>query len=140
MLVAVWLLVALPAAVALFLNGSRTIVLAGHDAVVRPSLDGWATVDLGPYLPNVRYPSHSKIGAHIDLGKTTSGSYAVIIQRYAFLASQPQAQIRKVARQPGRPGRGQRCRRRAARDWRARPSCSSSAGGAGPSCAGCRAG
>ncbi len=96
MLVAVWLLVALPAAVALFLNGSRTIVLAGHDAVVRPSLDGWATVDLGPYLPNVRYPSHSKIGAHIDLGKTTSGSYAVIIQRYAFLASQPQAQIRKV--------------------------------------------
>ena len=96
MLVAVWLLVALPATVALFLNGSRTIVLAGHDAVVRPSLDGWATVDLGPYLPNLRYPSNSKLGAHIDLGKTTAGSYEVLIQRYAFIASQPQAQIRKV--------------------------------------------
>jgi hypothetical protein len=96
MLVAVWLLVALPTAAALFLNGSRTIVLAGHDAVVSPSLDGWATLDLGPYLPNLRYPSGSRLGAHIDLGKTTAGSYQVLIQRYAFIASQPQAQIRKV--------------------------------------------
>lgn len=95
-LVAVWLLVALPTAAALFLNGSRTIVLAGHDAVVSPSLDGWATLDLGPYLPNLRYPSGGRIGAHIDLGKTTAGSYQVLIQRYAFIASQPQAQIRKV--------------------------------------------
>jgi hypothetical protein len=96
MLVAVWLLVALPTAAALFLNGSRTIALAGHDAVVSPTLDGWATLDLGPYLPNLRYPSESRLGAHIDLGKTTAGSYQVLIQRYAFIASQPQAQIRKV--------------------------------------------
>ena len=93
---AAWLLVALPAAVALFLNGSRSIVLAGHDAVVRPSLDGWATLDMGPYLPNFRYPSGSRIGADIELGKTTTGSYEALIQRYAFIASQPEAQIRKV--------------------------------------------
>src|SRR3954470_14073703 len=96
MLVAVWLLVALPAAVALFLNGSRTVVLAGHDAVVRPSLDGWATLDLGPYLPDLRYPTGGRLGARIDLGKTTADSYAALVRRYGFIASRPESQVRKV--------------------------------------------
>src|SRR4051794_37043719 len=96
MLVAVWLLVAVPTAVLLFLNGSRPIVVAGHDAIVAPSLDGWATLDLGPYLPSLRYPTGSRLGAHIELGKTAVGSYDVLIQRYAFIASQPEAQIQKV--------------------------------------------
>ena len=96
LLTAAWLLVAAPVSGALFLHGSRTIVLAGHDAVVRPSLDGWATLDLGPYLPNVRYPSGGRLGAHIDLGKTTADSYPALIRRYAFIASQPDAQVRKV--------------------------------------------
>ena len=91
-----WLLVALPTAVALFLTGSRATVVAGHDAVVRPSLDGYATVDLGPYLPSFRYPSGSTVGARIDLGKTTADSYSALIQRYAFIASRPEAQVRKV--------------------------------------------
>ena len=56
MLFATWLLVAAPTAVTLFLTGSRTTVVAGHDAVVSPTLDGYATLDLGPYLPNFRYP------------------------------------------------------------------------------------
>src|SRR3954453_8208185 len=93
---ALWLLVALPTAVALFLTGSRATVVAGHDAVVRPSLDGYATVDLGPYLPSFRYPSGGTVGARIELGKTTAGSYTALIQRYAFIASRPEAQIRKV--------------------------------------------
>src|SRR5689334_25428186 len=84
-LVAAWLVVALPAAVLLFLGSHRTTVVAGHDAVVSPSTDGYATVDLGPYLPDLRYPSGSRIGARIDLGKTTADSYAALIQRYAFL-------------------------------------------------------
>ncbi len=96
MLVVAWLVVAAPAAALLCLHGSRTTVLAGHDAVVRPSLDGYATLDLGPYLPSVRYPSGGRIGAQIDLGKTTAGSYASLIERYAFLASQPEGQIAKV--------------------------------------------
>jgi hypothetical protein len=96
LLVAAWALVAAPVTGALFLHGSRTLVLAGHDAVVRPSLDGWATLDLGPYLPNVRYPSGGRLGARIDLGKTTADSYAALIRRYAFIASQPDAQVRKV--------------------------------------------
>ncbi len=96
MLVAAWLVVAVPAAAVLFLTGSRETVVAGHDAEVQPTLDGYATVDLGPYLPNFRYPTGGRFGAHIDLGKTTSDSYSSLIQRYAFLASQPEGQIRKV--------------------------------------------
>lgn len=95
-LLATWLVVALPTAAVLFLTGSRSTVVAGHDAVVRPSLDGYATLDLGPYLPNFRYPSGGRIGARIDLGKTTADSYPALIQRYAFLASRPEGQIRKV--------------------------------------------
>jgi hypothetical protein len=95
-LLGAWVLVALPTAVAVFLLGSRSTVLAGHDAVVRASLDGYATLDLGPYLPNVRYPTGARIGAHIDLGKTTADSYTQLIQRYAFIASQPEGQIHKV--------------------------------------------
>ena len=96
LLVAVWALVAVPVAVALFLQGSRSTVVAGHDAVVRASLDGYATLDLGPYLPNLRYPSGGRLGARIDLGKTTADSYPTLIRRYAFIASQPEAQIGKV--------------------------------------------
>ena len=96
LLLASWLVVALPAATTLFLTGSRATVLAGHDAVVRASLDGYATLDLGPYLPNLRYPTGAPVGARIDLGKTTADSYPALIQRYAFIASQPEGQIRKV--------------------------------------------
>jgi hypothetical protein len=95
-LVAAWLAVALPTTALLFLNGSRTIVLAGHDAVVRPSLDGYATLDLGPYLPRFRYPAEGRLGAHIDLGKTRLDSYDELIDRYAFIASQPLGQVAKV--------------------------------------------
>ena len=87
---------ALPTGGLLFLSTERSTVIAGHDAVVRGSLDGYVTLDLGPYLPNFRYPTDSTVGAHIDLGKTTADSYQALIQRYAFIASQPQGQIRKV--------------------------------------------
>ncbi|MGA8208632.1 MAG: metallophosphoesterase, partial [Nocardioidaceae bacterium] len=87
---------AVPVAAALFLTGSRSLVLAGHDAVVSPRLDGYATLDLGPYLPDLRYPTGHRLGARIDLGKTTAGTYSSLIERYAFLASQPEAQIQKV--------------------------------------------
>ncbi|MBA3266565.1 MAG: hypothetical protein H0T14_09400, partial [Nocardioidaceae bacterium] len=52
-----WLLVALPVAGNAFLTAERDTVLAGHDATVSPTNDGWATIDLGAYLPNVRYPT-----------------------------------------------------------------------------------
>ncbi len=95
-LAGLWLLVAAPAAVGFFLSGSRTTVVAGHDTVVSPALDGYATVDLGPYIPDLRVDSGSALGARLDLGATDATSYEVLIERYAFIASQPEAQVAKV--------------------------------------------
>ena len=95
-LVVAWLLVALPVAVVLFASGSRSTVVAGHDAVVRPTFDGFATLDLGPYIPSFRLPTGGRLGADIDLGATEVDSYEALIERYAFLASQPEGQVAKV--------------------------------------------
>jgi len=92
----VWLVIATPLSFAIFMNSSKSTVLASHDAVVRPSLDGYATLDLGPYLPNLRYPTGQPIGAAIDLGKTNLTTYQALIQRYAFIGSQPEGQIAKL--------------------------------------------
>jgi hypothetical protein len=89
--------VAVPVTVLVFLNSSRTTVLATHEAVVRPTMDGWAMLDLGPFLPSFRYPTGGPLGADIELGKTSATSYDELVQRYAFLASQPEGQIAKVA-------------------------------------------
>jgi hypothetical protein len=95
-LAVVWLVIALPLAVVLFLTGSRSTVVAGHDAEVSPTLDGYATLDLGPYIPNFRIPTGNRLGAAIDLGATDLNSYEALINRYAFIASQPEGQIAKV--------------------------------------------
>ena len=95
-LMALWLVVTLPLAALIFLTGSRGTVLAGHDAEISPTLDGYATLDLGPYLPNFRVPTGTRLGAAIDLGATDLNSYDALIRRYAFIASQPEGQIAKV--------------------------------------------
>ncbi len=119
-LTGVWLVVAAPAASSLFATGSRDTVVAGHDAVVRPTFDGYATVDLGPYIPRFRLPSGGWLGADIDLGATELQSYDALIERYAFIASQPEGQITKVQASDQRPGLGQRGPRRADRPGRPR--------------------
>lgn len=90
------LAVAVVATIALFLSGSRTIVLASHDATVRPTLDGDVVVRTGPLLPDVRRRGGGPIGVDIVLGKTEAGSADELISRYAFIASQPEAQVAKV--------------------------------------------
>jgi hypothetical protein len=95
-LVLAWLLVAVPVAAALFVTGSRSTVVAGHDAVVSPTFDAHATLDLGPYIPSFRLPTGARLGADIDLGATELGSYEALIERYAFIASQPEGQVAKV--------------------------------------------
>ena len=94
--VASWLLLAVPVAALLFLGGSRSTVIAGHDATVEPALDGFATLDLGPYLPSFRLPTGGRLGASIDLGATELDSYDALIERYAFIASQPEGQVARV--------------------------------------------
>ena len=92
----VWLVVAVASGSAIFLASSREVVLASHDSVVRPTLDGWVSVSTGPVLPDVRLDSGSRVGVDISLGKTTAGSPEVLVQRYALIASQPEGSVAKV--------------------------------------------
>ena len=85
-------------ALALFLNSSRTIVLASHDALVRPTLDGYVVLHTGPILPDFRVDSGTPIGVDVTLGKTNATSTQELLQRYAYIASQPEGQIAKVQR------------------------------------------
>src|SRR5680860_451773 len=96
--VVAWALVAVPVSFLIFMGGSKTTVIASHDARVSPTLDGYATLDLGPYLPNLRYPAANRLGVQIDLGKTNVDSYQLLIERYAFIGSAPEAQIAKLRR------------------------------------------
>lgn len=95
-LVLLWAAGAAVISVLVFLNASRATVIAGHDAEVRPTLDGYATLDVGPYLPRFRVDTGQRIGADIDLGATDLDSYSELVQRYAVLASQPEGQIDKL--------------------------------------------
>lgn len=94
--VAVWAGVAAVAGLAFFLLSSRTVVLASHDAVVRPDLSGRVVVHTGPVLPDFRDDSGHRVGVDIRLGKTQAGSTSELVRRYGYIASQPEGQIAKV--------------------------------------------
>ncbi len=91
-----WAVIAVPVAYASFLHAERPTLIAGHDVTVSPTRDGWATFDLGAFLPDMRYPTDHTLGVHIDVGATTLDNYDTIIKRYAVLASQPQGEVSKV--------------------------------------------
>ena len=93
---AVWAVLAAAAGLALFLLSSRTVVLASHDAVLRPNLHGQVVVHTGPVLPDFRIGSGGRVGVDIRLGKTDAESTEALVERYAFIASQPEGQIAKV--------------------------------------------
>ncbi|WP_240617153.1 metallophosphoesterase [Nocardioides speluncae] len=94
--VVAWVVLAVPIALWLFLNSSATTVIVGHDAVLRPTLDRQITLHTGPFLPDVRQDSPARFGVDITLGKTEARSTDELLQRYAFIASQPEGQIQKV--------------------------------------------
>jgi hypothetical protein len=97
-LAVVWLVVTVATGLAIFLGSSRTVVLASHDAVLRPTLDGYVVLRTGPVLPDLRIDSGSPVGADVILGKTNAGSTEELVQRYGYIASQPEGQIAKVRR------------------------------------------
>jgi len=86
----------LSVAVSLFLNSSRTVVLVGHDTVVRPTLARDAVVETGPLLPDLRFRDVGPVGVTLTLGKTEVGSIEELVQRYALIASDPTAPVGKV--------------------------------------------
>ena len=91
-----WAVIAVPVAYHAFMTDERATVIAGHDVVVSPTRDGWATIDLGAFLPDVRYPTDRTLGVAIDVGATNLEDYNALIQRYAVIASQPEGEIAKV--------------------------------------------
>lgn len=99
--VLVWLVVALPSWVLLFGNSHTEMVVASHDAVVRPNFDGYVRLDLGPYLPAVRSDSGNRIGVDIELGKTTATTAPELAVRYAAIAAHPDAETKRVGEELG---------------------------------------
>jgi hypothetical protein len=83
-------------AVSLFLTSSRTVVLVGHDTVVRPTLARDAVVETGPLLPDFRFRDVGPLGVTLTLGKTEVGSIEELVERYALIAGDPRAPIDKV--------------------------------------------
>src|SRR5690349_16248189 len=75
------------------------MVVAGHDAVVRPTFDHHVRLETGPYLPDFRMPSDSRVGVRITMGKTESQSTDELIQRYALIASHTDVEARAVTRE-----------------------------------------
>jgi hypothetical protein len=97
--IAVWVLLTLGCATAIFLHSSRETTLASHDAVIRPDLSGHVVLLTGPVLPDVRVPLGERVGVSVTLGKTDAPSTAALIDRYALIASQPEgpeARVREV--------------------------------------------
>jgi hypothetical protein len=95
---AAWAIIAVFASYHLFMSDSRHTVIAGHDATVSPTHDGYATMDLGAYLPDVRYPTHRILGVEVVVGKTDLDTYEGLLQRYELIGSHPQGEVDKVVR------------------------------------------
>lgn len=97
-LAAVWAVVSLAVGFAVFLDSSRAVVLASHDALLRPTLDGYVELHTGPVLPDLRLDSGSRVGAEIVLGKTNVDTMEALVGRYGYIASQPEGQVAVVRR------------------------------------------
>ena len=91
-----WLVVALPAWGVAFTHSSSEMVLASHDAVVHPTLDGHVHLDMGPYLPDLRTTSGGRIGVLVEMRKTTATTTGELAQRYAAIAAHPEAEQDRV--------------------------------------------
>ena len=94
-----WLVVALPAWAIAFTHSSSDMVVASHDAVVHPTLDGWVRIDMGPYVPDLRTRSHGRIGVVVVMEKTTANSTSELVQRYATMAARPGAEERRITQE-----------------------------------------
>jgi hypothetical protein len=96
LLLALSVALGLVVAVSLFLNSTRTVVLVGHDTVVRPTMSHDAVIQTGPLLPDLRFRDVGPVGVTLTLGKTEVGSIEELVERYAYIAGDPTAQVDKV--------------------------------------------
>ncbi len=95
-LLLVWLALAAVIGLAVFVTSSTRTTVAGHDADVRPTVDGWVTVRTGALLPDLRVPAGHRLGVELTLGKTRADSIEGLVDRYVLLAADPDAQVDRV--------------------------------------------
>jgi hypothetical protein len=95
-LAAVWAVVAVTVGLGFFLNAEREAVVAGHDTVIRPTLDGYVVVHTGPVLPDLRLDSGRRIGVDVTLGKTNASTLGELVERYAVIGAQPEGSVARV--------------------------------------------
>ncbi|MGA9715927.1 MAG: metallophosphoesterase [Aeromicrobium sp.] len=90
--------IAIPVAASTFLNGEREVVIGAHDAVVSPTVSGYAVLDFGPLLPRLRLPADAPadLGVTIRLGEADVSSLEQLVARDAIIASQPEGEIAAV--------------------------------------------
>jgi hypothetical protein len=95
-LLLVWVALAAVTGIAVFVTSSTRTTVAGHDAEVRPTLDGWVTLRTGALLPDLRIRADHRLGVELILGKTQVDSVEALVDRYALLAADPDAQVDRV--------------------------------------------
>ncbi len=91
-----WLVFAFAAAAVLFLNSSREVTVASHDAIISPQLGDSVVLRTGPVLPDFRIDSPLPIGLDIQLGKTEAPTIETLVERYALIGSQPEGARAKI--------------------------------------------
>ena len=97
--VGAWLAVAVPAWMVVFTHSTVDVVLASHDATLRPNLAGEVRLDMGPYLPDLRTRADGPIGVDLEVGKTNASTTAELAQRYAAIATRPEAEQQRITEQ-----------------------------------------
>lgn len=99
-LLALFVAIAVGTAFASFRVEARDVVIGAHSATVRPTFDGYATLDFGPLLPRMRLAIDQPAGIGVDITVrdtvTTSGGLEELIQRDAVIASQPEGELAEV--------------------------------------------
>ncbi|MBA2702085.1 MAG: metallophosphoesterase [Chloroflexi bacterium] len=90
--------VALPTAYSTFVHSERDIVIGAHDATVQPNFGGYARIDFGPLIPQIRLPAEAPLGLGVDirLGDSEVSRLDQLVARDAVIASQPQGEIAAV--------------------------------------------
>lgn len=91
-----WAAVAVPVAAWSLTHDSAETLVAGHDAEVTATLDGVVHLQMGPYLPDLRFPAPGRLGVDVVVGKTTASSAAELADRYAAIGASPQAEVQRV--------------------------------------------
>ncbi|KQV74894.1 hypothetical protein ASC61_07720 [Aeromicrobium sp. Root344] len=90
--------VALPTAYSTFIHSERDVVIGAHEATVQPTFSGYARIDFGTLIPQIRLPAEAPLGLGVDvrLGDSEITNLDQLVARDAVIASQPQGEIASV--------------------------------------------